>query len=164
MNNSYDTTQEIDSLAPQRALTCPHCPQHFYTKSGCTRHIQAKHQAADNAASYPSPVPTPLPQYFHRSSLTQSPDPSDLSFPPSQGWEFNTNSPDLDFTLSLSPLPSHKTFNTDPPNLNMDNIFNVTMPSSPHFHNSEEFQNTDSSCITQAFHPKLYGTSICVVC
>lgn len=164
MNNSYSTTQEIGSQAPQRALACPHCPQHFYTKSGCTRYIQAKHQVTDDAASHPSPVLTPSPQSFHRSSLTQSPDPSDLSFPPSQGWEFNTNSPDLDFTPSLTPSPLHETFDTDPPNLDTNNISNITMPLSPHSHNSEEFKKTNFSCIMWAFHPKLDGTSIFVVC
>lgn len=182
MNDSYrdDTQERVGSLAPQKALGCPYCPRHFYTKSGRTRHIQAKHQAATDAAGHPSPVPTPSPQSFHN-SLPPSPD------PPSSHEGFNTNSlANLDF---IPAPPSHE---ADPPNLN--NI----MPSPTHSH--EGFRNTvdspttnnrfdmdisDSDAapspspslshegsnsptekiprITRAFHRKLDGTSIFVV-
>jgi hypothetical protein len=121
--------------SPPPTLKCPHCPRHFKTKSGRTRHIQGKHPASPNRSephapdtvARPSPIPS-LPQpSFH--------DPSPV---PSH------------FTPSLPPSSDRDGFNTDP-NIDMD-IPNINM--------DIEHPHPDVSRITRVFHPKLNGMSI----
>ena len=92
--------------SPPPTLACTYCPRYFKSKSGRTRHIQAKHPAnrfeshAPNTVAHSSPIPS-LPQpSFH----DPSPVPSHFipSLPPSCD-EFNAD-PNIDTDIE-HPLP-----------------------------------------------------------
>ena len=157
--------------SPPPTLKCPYCPRHFKTRSGRTRHIQAKHptngsepHAPDTVAAArtsTSPIPSPRQSSFHDPSPVSShflpsfhgPSPVPSHFMPS----FHDPSPvPSHFMPSFhdpSPVPSHfmpsfppsiDGFNDVDPNIDMD--IERPLP--------------DASCITRVFHPKLNGMSI----
>jgi hypothetical protein len=148
--------------SPPPTLACPHCLRHFKTKSGRTRHIQAKHpagangpetHASDTAASR-SPIPS-FPQLeasFHDSSpvpshFIPSPSPSSSHFIPSPPpSHFIPSPPPSHFIPSppSSPPPSCDGFIADP-NIDMD---------------IAEHPHPNASRITRVFHPMLNGMSI----
>jgi len=134
---------EIDySLgSPPPTIACPYCPRYFKTKSGRTRHIQAKHSdRPDTTAAHPHPS-LPL--------ATASPGPSGFvpSLPPYDGFDADMDiaSPILSLPQpsfhNPSPVPSHfaPSFPPSCDGFNADRDMNIASPilSSPQlsFHN-----------------------------
>ena len=121
-------------------LACPYCPLYFNTKSGCTRHIQAKHPAdgsephAPNTAACPSPVPSSPQPSFHDMSLVLS-----------------------DFTLPFLP-PSHDDMDIE--HSHSDQDYNLPEGGEEVNGSFPPEGNPDAFQLTHAFHPKLDGTSI----
>ena len=139
--------------SPPPTLACPYCPQHFKTKIGCTRHIQAKHPADGSEPHAPDTAAQSIPSSLQLSFHDSSPIPSHImpSLPPSCD-RFNANSnldmdiehPHSDQGYILSECGEE--VNENFPSGGNPNVRNQHVP--------------DASRITHAFHPKLDGMSI----
>ena len=103
MSQSPEISYSLGSPPP--TIACPHCPRHFKTKSGRTRHIQAKHSAENAPAHPPHPSsPAATVPTFHDPSL--SPIPSHLRVSPSMPPSFDGLNADHDVDIVLPPQPS----------------------------------------------------------
>ena len=135
--------------SPPPTLPCPRCPRYFKTKSGRTRHIQAKHPAERfqphapiTGAHVPRISSSPQPSFHNPSTVPSSPQPSfhnpspvPSHFMPS----FHDPSP-VPSDFMASPPPLFDGFNANP-DIDMD----------------IEHPHPDVPRITRVFHPDLNG-------
>ena len=138
----------LGSGSPLPTIACPYCPRFFKTKSGHTRHIQAKH-TADNSephapatAAHPSLTPlsfhnptSPVPSHFAAPSPSSSRDEFNLdgadSHPSPQS--FHDRSP-VPSHFAPSPSSSRDEFNLDGADLHPSpQYFHDRSPGPSHF-------------------------------
>lgn len=89
--------------SPPPTIACPFCRRYFKTKSGRTRHIQAKHPADSSEPLAPDTAapPSPVPSHFAP------------SLPPSCGNSDGFNA-DMDIASPISSLPQPSFHNPSP--------------------------------------------------
>jgi hypothetical protein len=112
--------------SPPPTLTCPHCPRHFCSTGGRTKHIRAKYQTDGSSPPDPNPsVPPPFVQSLSQLSPgPSSPIPSDFesTMPPIHGgfnhpnWDSNWDVEQPYSDLGYAPPGSDSdAVNEDPP-------------------------------------------------
>ena len=157
LHNTHGTILQVGSPPP--TLACPHCPRHFHSKGGRTKHIQAKHDAnglnphASNVTLPPSPVSSLSHSSSHIVQFEEPPSPIPSDFtptpPPSYGEaDAADDFPDIgldaeypQFNQNDIPPDVGDELNEDlPPG---DNPMEQHAPNPPH--------------ITYIYHPKLNG-------
>jgi hypothetical protein len=146
--NQTQNAFTLDSLPP--TLACPHCPRHFRSTGGCTKHIRAKHQTDGSGAPEPNPSVPPSPMQSSSESFSGPPSPvpsNSTTRPPSLCGRFDPASLDAErpySDLGYAPPGSYSDIaNGDPPPASSQRI-----PGPP--------------SVTRIYHPKLDGTSIFV--
>jgi hypothetical protein len=136
--------------SPPPTLTCLHCPRHFRSTGGRTKHIRTKHQTDESFPPDSNPSVSPSAQ----SSSEQSPEPSSPipsnfesttppirgGFDPAADWDVEQRDPDLGYAPPGSDSDAE---NEDPPPESSQHI-----PIDP--------------SITRTYHPKIDGKSIFV--
>jgi hypothetical protein len=135
--------------SPPPTFACAYCPRYFKSKSGRTRHIQARHPANGSEPHAPAdPIPSSPQLSFH--DTTPIPSHFTPSLPPSHD-EFNA---DHNLDMDLDPhidqgymLSEHgDEVNENPPPGGNPDARNQHVP--------------NVSRVTRSFHPKLDGMSI----
>lgn len=150
--------------APLPTLACPSCPQYFHSKSGCSRHIAAKHNVGgftpqeSNSSSMPSmscssaPVSSESPPRDSFLEWPSSPASSDSTMqPPSSHGSYTEVTIDIDY-LDLDPDSAQPYFDSDLRELSRNS-------------SSGPQPGSDASCLNRVYHPKLNGksSSYCVI-
>ena len=143
--------------SPPLAIVCPHCPRHFRSKGGRTKHIRVSHQVESEPQELnPSVPPSPIP---YLSSHPPSPIPSDYTSSPPSNFTpppFNNVLPSADHESSpvsdYLPPPSHG--GAEFPAINPD--AEDDLDAAPGMNDP---QIIDASVTTCDYHPELDGKS-----
>ncbi|KAF8814309.1 hypothetical protein BYT27DRAFT_7250153 [Phlegmacium glaucopus] len=128
------------TLGPLPTLPCPHCPRHFRSKGGRTKHIQARH------------APEP-----HEPNLSLPPSPASSS----SQLSYESPNEQLQSSISSDPAPSlppsQRGFNAD---VDMD-VEDLHFDQD-HIPPAGEEPNENAPPVSHVYHPKLNG-QICDV-
>lgn len=143
--------------SPPPTLPCPHCPRHFHSKTGRTRHIQAHHNNSDvdghepqdrNASPPSSPsVDDPGSQYSHRSQ--------DDEQPPAPSDRMSSPAPSFNHNLDMDVDPPHADWDCTPPGSDIDPEAEPNRNSSPLGDGSQ--RAPDPPRIKRTYHPTING-------
>ena len=165
LHNSYITLG-----SPPPAFACPHCPRHFYSKGGRTKHINVKHHRthtngpnplAYNLTLPPSPVPSSPHSSSHNIQFERPPSPSPIpsnSTPPPTPSHGEVDAADnaVDNFADIGIDAEYPQFDQDyiPPDLNVGDELNIDLPPRD---NPMERHAPNAPHITYIYHPKLNG-------
>src|SRR5882762_3148182 len=146
--------------SPPPTLPCPHCPRHFHSKTGRTRHIQAIHhddsgvdglEPQDHNTSLPSSpsVEDPESQHSHRSQNDKQ--------PPAPSDRMSSPAPLFDHNLDMDVDPPHADWDYTPPGSDVD-----PEPEPEPNQNSSPLGDRnqrapDPPHITRTYHPTISG-------
>jgi len=136
MQSQHIHDTHILSSDPPPTFACPHCFRYFHSKSGRTRHIQAKH--IRSRPQSPNLPPSPVPLSYSSSHGFRSEDPESAParstpLPSESEGGFGAADPDASIGFEESgansehPSLGHSDFSLDP-DVSMDLDFNLEHP------------------------------------
>jgi hypothetical protein len=132
--------------SPPPPFKCPHCPRHFRSKGGRTKHIQAKHYANESEPLGSSPSSSPSPSSSQNSSRkSHEPSPSIIGSEPHRHSD-----------VAVDDIGDHADFDFAPPGPCEDLGEDLNRNSPPGVNARDEHP----PCVTRAYHPKLDGKPV----